>query len=153
MNSTKVRRKTIVLEKIYADDEALELMYFGWRGMTRRADEYLATVGLSRVHHRILYSVVRGNSLTISDLLEILSISKQALHRPLKQLLDKKYVTMERDPARHRFKILSLTPGGRKVEQRASDLERQVMQRAFSKVGSDGRQAWLAIMAEAARDL
>lgn len=153
MNSTKVRKKAIVLDKLDPDDEALELMYFGWRGMTRRADEYLATIGLSRVHHRILYSIIRGNGLTVSDLIALLSISKQALHRPLKQLLDQKYVTMERDPARHRFKILSLTPAGRKVEQRASDLERQVMRRAFGKAGNEGRGAWLAIMAEAAREL
>lgn len=153
MKSTKALKKVIVLEKIHPDDEALELMYFGSRGMTRRADEYLATMGLSRVHHRILYSVARGNGPTVTDIIAILSISKQALHRPLKQLLDKSYVTMARDPARHRFKILSLTPSGRKVEQRASELERQVMRRAFSKVGDEGRQAWLAVMAEAARDL
>ncbi|WP_334485937.1 hypothetical protein [Bradyrhizobium algeriense] len=33
-------------------DDALELMYFGWRGMTLAADEYLGTLGLSRAHHR-----------------------------------------------------------------------------------------------------
>jgi|ERR1700756_339023 DNA-binding MarR family transcriptional regulator len=152
-SSIKARNSAIVLEKIEPDDEALELMYFGSRGMTRRADEYLATIGLSRVHHRILYSVARGNGPTVSDLIAILSISKQALHRPLKQLLEMEFVSMARDPARHRFKILSLTPGGRKVETRASELERQVMRRAFAKVGSEGKRAWLAVMAEAARDL
>lgn len=153
MKSIKALKRVMVLDKIHPDDEALELMYYGWRGMTSRADVYLATIGLSRVHHRILYSVARGNGLTVSDLLAILSISKQALHRPLKQLLESSYVDMARDPARHRFKILNLTPSGRKVEQRASELERQVMRRAFSKVGPEGRQAWLAVMAEAAREL
>ncbi len=142
-----------VLDKLHPDDNALELMYFGSRGMTRRADEYLATLGLSRVHHRILYSVARGNGPTVTDLIAILSVSKQALHRPLKQLLDDNYVSMARDPERHRFKILSLTASGQKVEKRASELERQVMQRAFAKVGDAGRRAWLAVMAEVARDL
>ena len=153
MKLSKAREKAVVLEKIHPDDEALELMYYGWRGMTKRADEYLATVGLSRVHHRILYSVARGNGLTVTDLIAILSITKQALHRPLKQLLDKNYVSMERDPERHRYKILGLTPGGRKVEQRASELERLVMGRAFAKAGEQGRRAWLTVMAEAAREL
>ena len=145
--------KAIVLDKLHPDDAALELMYYGWRGMTMRADAYLATIGLSRVHHRILYSVARGNGLTVTDLLSVLSITKQALHRPLKQLLDGDYVVMTRDPARHRYKILALTPGGRKVEHRASELEREVMGRAFAKVGGAGRQAWLAVMAETAREL
>src|SRR6187402_2288301 len=106
----------IDLKKLDPLDDALALMYFGWRGMTRAADEYLATVGLSRVHQRILYAVLRGEGITMSDLLAILQISKQALHRPMKQLLDEGYVAVKRDPARHRFKILELTPAGRAVE-------------------------------------
>ena len=81
------------LKKLHPMDEALELMYFGWRGMTRDADRYLATLGLTRVHHRILYSIARGNDLTVSDLLAILDISKQALHRPMTLLIEKGYAT------------------------------------------------------------
>ena len=119
--------------------------------MTKRADDFLATLGLSRVHHRILYSVARGNGLTMSDLLEILSVSKQALHRPMKQLIEKRYIEITHDPSRHRFKILSLTPSGQKIEHRASDLERQVMRRAFAKVGEAGERAWKTVMSEASK--
>src|SRR6478609_2165990 len=133
-------------------DDALALMYFGWRGMTRAADDYLATVGLSRVHHRILYTVLRRDNITMSDLLAILQISKQALHRPMKQLLDEGYVTTKRDPARHRFKLLELTTAGRAVERIASGHERKVMARAFKKAGAGSEAAWSAVMAEAARD-
>ncbi|MFX8246752.1 helix-turn-helix domain-containing protein, partial [Acinetobacter baumannii] len=76
------------LAKIHELDPALELMFFGWRGMTDKADAYLATVGLSRVHHRILYVSARKPDVTVGSLQEILGISKQALHRPLKHLLD-----------------------------------------------------------------
>ncbi len=48
------------LNKLHDLDAALELMYYGWRGMTLSADQYLATLGLSRPHHRILY-VVAGS--------------------------------------------------------------------------------------------
>src|SRR3954470_21089116 len=133
-------------------DDALALMYFGWRGMTRAADDYLATIGLSRVHHRILYTIARADNLTVSDLLTILQISKQALHRPMTQLLDAGYVSADRDPARHRFKLLGLTPAGRAVERIASGHERKVMARAFKKAGAGSQAAWSAVMAEAARD-
>jgi hypothetical protein len=43
----KTRAGSIELGKIHPEDDALELMYFGSRGMTRRADEYLATLGLA----------------------------------------------------------------------------------------------------------
>ncbi|WFU42002.1 hypothetical protein QA640_05765 [Bradyrhizobium sp. CB82] len=40
------------LKKLHDLDAALELMYYGWRGMTLQADAYLAKQGLSRPHHR-----------------------------------------------------------------------------------------------------
>lgn len=131
-------------------DEALELMYFGWRGMTREADRYLATVGLTRVHHRILYSIARGNDLTVSDLLTILDVSKQALHRPMTLLTDRGYVTARRHPTMHRFKTLQLTVAGRRVEHQASEHERQVMSRAFARSGARAPRAWAHVMREAA---
>jgi len=129
-------------------DEALELMYFGWRGMTREADSYLATVGLTRVHHRILYSIARGNDLTMSDLLAILDISKQALHRPMTLLVDKGYVTLQRHQTQHRFKTLHLTAAGRKVEHQASEHERRVMSRAFAGNGARAFRIWADVMRE-----
>lgn len=132
-------------------DEALELMYFGWRGMTREADRYLATLGLTRVHHRILYSIARGNDLTISELLAILDVSKQALHRPMTTLVDKGYVAMTSHPTLHRFKILRLTAAGRKLEDQASEHERRVMTRAFEGGGAKAFRAWADVMRETAK--
>lgn len=142
---------SIDLKKLHPMDEALELMYFGWRGMTRDADRYLATMDLTRVHHRILYSIARGNDLTVSGLLAILDISKQALHRPMTALVNKGYVAMMPHPTQHRFKILRLTPAGRKVEHRASEHERRVMARAFERGGTKSFQAWADVMREAAQ--
>lgn len=142
---------TIDLTKLHPMDEALELMYFGWRGMTRDADRYLATIGLTRVHHRILYSIARGNGLTVSGLLAILDISKQALHRPMAALVDKGYVTMMPHPTLHRFKVMQLTTAGKKVEHRASEHERRVMARAFERGGTRSFRAWADVMREAAQ--
>jgi DNA-binding MarR family transcriptional regulator len=86
---------------------ALELMFYGWRGMMRDADDYLAGLGLSRVHHRILFVVARRDGLTVGELLGALGLSKQAVHRPMRQLLDGNYVRSERAAGRRRFKILS----------------------------------------------
>jgi len=134
------------LKKLHDLDAALELMYYGWRGMTLAADQYLATLDLSRAHHRILYVVARQPDISIGALIETLGISKQALNRPLSQLLQRKLVTAMRSPEQHRSKLLRLTEEGRRVEQRASGHERKVMREAFDRVGPPGAAAWVAVM-------
>jgi len=149
--SSKDEVNNIDLKRLDPVDDALELMYYGWRGMTRDADAYLATLALSRVHHRILYTIARAEAPTVTALMAILGVSKQALHRPMRQLLDGGYVETARDPARHRYKILALTAAGRAVEAQASEFERQVMRDAFAQVGRVGRDAWAEVMASIAR--
>jgi DNA-binding MarR family transcriptional regulator len=134
------------LKKLHDLDAALELMYYGWRGMTLLADQYLATVGLSRAHYRILYVVARQPDISIGALIEILGISKQALNRPLNLLLQRKLLSSKRSPEQHRSKLLRLTDEGKRVEARASGHERKVMSEAFGRVGPPGAAAWMAVM-------
>lgn len=134
------------LDKLHDLDAALELMYYGWRGMTLQADAYLAKQGLSRPHHRILYVVARRPDIAIGALIEILGISKQALNRPLNLLVERKLLTAKRSPEQHRSKLLRLTAAGQRVEQTASGHERKVMREAFDRVGAQGAAAWMAVM-------
>lgn len=134
------------LTKLHDLDAALELMYYGWRGMTLMADQYLATLGLSRPHHRILYVVARQPDISIGALIEVLGISKQALNRPLSLLLERDLLTSRRSAEQHRSKLLRLTEAGKRVEKRASDHERKVLREAFDRVGPSGAAAWTAVM-------
>ncbi|MBR0893521.1 MarR family transcriptional regulator [Bradyrhizobium tropiciagri] len=134
------------LTKLNELDAALELMYYGWRGMTLAADEYLAALGLSRPHHRILYVVARRPDISIGALIEVLGISKQALNRPLGLLLERKLLVSKRSPEQHRSKLLRLTAAGQRIEQSASDHERKVLREAFDRVGAPGAAAWMAVM-------
>jgi DNA-binding MarR family transcriptional regulator len=121
-------------------------MYYGWRGMTLMADQYLATLGLSRPHHRILYVVARQPDISIGALIEVLGISKQALNRPLSLLLQRDLLTSRRSVEQHRSKLLRLTEAGKRIEQRASNYERKVLREAFDRVGPPGAAAWMAVM-------
>jgi len=134
------------LTKLHDLDAALELMYYGWRGMTLMADQYLATLGLSRPHHRILYVVARQPDISIGELIEVLGISKQALNRPLSLLLQRDLLTSRRSVEQHRSKLLRLTEAGKRIEQRASNYERKVLREAFDRVGPPGAVAWMAVM-------
>jgi DNA-binding MarR family transcriptional regulator len=114
--------------------------------MTLTADEYLATLGLSRPHHRILYVVARQPDISVGGLIDVLGISKQAVNRPLSLLLERKLLTSKRSPEQHRSKLLRLTAEGQRVEQRASGYERKVLRAAFDRVGPSGAAAWMAVM-------
>ncbi len=130
-------------------DDALELMYYALKGMTREADAVLAPLGLGRAHHRILFVVARADGLAVGDLAATLGISKQALHRPLRQLVDNDLVGIERDSQRWRFKLIRLTARGRDIEHAASDRERAAMRQAFeAEPGS--RAPWFAVMSRVA---
>lgn len=99
-------------------DEAVELMFYGHRGVIRDADEYLAQFGLAQAHLRIMYILARCDGISIGNLVSALGISKQAVQRPLKALLCGEFVTVSRDPGRHRYKALHLTQRGARSRAR-----------------------------------
>lgn len=136
----------VSMSPLHELDKALELLHFGFRGLTVEADRYLAQLGLSRVHHRVLYVIARAENITVGALPDTLGISKQALHRPLTQLQNDGLVLHARDPQRHRFKLLTLTDKGAEVEQQASDRERKAIGEALNRVSAEGQHGWYAVM-------
>jgi len=66
---------------------AIALMHFGFRKMIEEPDRLLARRGFGRVHHRVLFFVARRPGLSVGELLAILDVSKQSLHRPMQDLL------------------------------------------------------------------
>ncbi|WP_394850206.1 MarR family transcriptional regulator [Pendulispora brunnea] len=147
--NTKVKNSG--LRELHRLDGALLLMHFAFRGLVAEADAFLHRRGLSRVHHRVLFAIARSEDLSVGGLQELLGVSKQALHRPLKQLQDEGYVVAQRDPAQHRSKVLRLTAKGARVENAASKRERQAIGEALKSVKPSHRRAWFDIMDVLAR--
>ena len=67
--------------------QGIEMLFFAYRDFTAKADETLAQYGFGRAHHRVIYFVGRNPDMTVSDLLDILKITKQSLSRVLGQLV------------------------------------------------------------------
>ena len=76
---------------------ALESMHFGFRAMIFQPDQRLAKLGLARIHHRLLYFIARNPDCSINELLQTMRITKQYLHRPLKQMIDLRYIRQSTD--------------------------------------------------------
>lgn len=140
------------LDRIDESNRPLALLYFAFRKVTERPDRILARHGLTRVHHRILYFVGRHPGLSVGELLRILSVSKQALHGPMRQLLSGGWLAAEPVPGNRRAKALRLTARGTRLEDRLSGDQRKRFSRAFAAAGKDAASAWTAVMHQLAEE-
>jgi len=127
-------------------NQALELMYFGFRGLVDAPDRLLARRGLARMHHRILYFIARERGLSVGDLLVRLGISKQALHGPLRELVARRLVATSADQKDGRVRRLELSQAGAALEGRLSGMQRAHLARIFSGTGSRAESGWRTVM-------
>lgn len=126
---------------------ALESMHFGFRAMTYKPDQQLAQLGLSRVHHRLLYFLARHPGCSVNELLQVMHISKQYLHQPLKKMVVQGYVEQQPDSADRRIKRIRLTAKGKKLEYELTEVQRQRFAEIFSQTGPLAEQHWRQVMA------
>lgn len=131
--------------------QAMELFYFAYRSFTTMPDRILQDLGLGRVHHRILYFVGRNPGLNINELLQILSVSKQALNAPLRRLTELGLIDVETAQHDRRVKQLCLSKKGVKLEARLSRSQVEHLQRAFAHCGPEATDAWMQVMQEIPR--
>ncbi len=125
---------------------ALELLHFGFRAITAQPDRRLAERGYSRVHHRILYFIGRHPRCSHKQLLDIMRVSRQYLHRPLRQLIDDGLVQAEADAQDRRIKRLSLTTDGAAFEEALTGEQRRQLAAVFAQAGTDAEQGWRRVM-------
>ncbi|HSM19584.1 MAG TPA: helix-turn-helix domain-containing protein, partial [Hyphomicrobiales bacterium] len=71
--------------------EFIELLFFAYRDFISDPDEILRAFGFGRAHHRVLHFVSRNPGMRVTELLDILKITKQSLARVLRQLIEEGY--------------------------------------------------------------
>ena len=126
---------------------ALESMHFGFRAMIDKPDQRLAELGLSRIHHRLLYFIGRHHRCSVNELLQVMRISKQYLNRPLRQLIDLDYIHQQTDNEDRRVRRLELTRSGKKLEFELTETQRQRFADIFREAGSTKEKHWREVMA------
>lgn len=125
---------------------AIEQFYFGYRAFTAPPDRILDQRGLGRVHHRILYFVGRHPLIAVNALLALLSVSKQALNAPLRQLIEMQLVAISTAEHDRRVRQLTLTPAGAQLEALLTGSQIKQMEAAFSASGATAEAGWLQVM-------
>jgi DNA-binding MarR family transcriptional regulator len=126
--------------------EAIELFYFSYRAFTAGPDQLLAERGLGRVHHRILYFVGRYPDIAVHALLAVLAVTKQALHAPLRQLLEADLVSARPDEKDRRLRRLRLTEQGRRLEARLTGTQTKHLAGVFAAAGGEAEAHWKWVM-------
>lgn len=124
----------------------VEALYFGYRAFTSLPDRVLAEYGLGRPHHRILYFVQRDPGISIGDLLSVLKVSKQAIHRPIKELEALALVTLAADPADKRVRRVTTTPAGAELEARLTGAQVRLLDDVFADLDPAAEAHWREVM-------
>ncbi|MBT5574293.1 MAG: MarR family transcriptional regulator [Alphaproteobacteria bacterium] len=116
--------------------QGIELLFYAYRDFTSEADSILSEIGLGRAHHRVIYFIGRQPGMTVSDLLNILKITKQSLSRVLSHLISESYVRQEIGEADKRQRLLFLTSKGNALEARLTDIQCKRFANAYLQSGA-----------------
>lgn len=126
--------------------EAIELLFFAYRDFTGEADALLADYGFGRAHHRAIYFIGRNPRISVSDLLEILKITKQSLSRVLSQLIDEGYVRQDTDSQDRRRRLLVLTDKGADLERLLTNKQSRRIADAYGAAGAAAADGFLKVL-------
>ena len=126
--------------------QAMELLFFAYRDFTGEPDQILAEYGFGRAHHRVIYFVGRHPSITVSDLLKILRITKQSLSRVLGQLVREGFVVQRPGARDRRQRLLELTDKGWELERRLSERQRARIVRAYREAGVEAVEGFRQVL-------
>src|ERR1700733_1889071 len=118
--------------------DIIELLFFAYRDFVGDADHELEAFGFGRAHHRVLHFVHRYPGLKVADLLDVLRITKQALGRVLKQLLDEGYILQKTGNNDRRQHLLFATTKGEALVAKLAGLQTDRITRALRDIGPAG---------------
>lgn len=120
--------------------ELIELLFFAYRDFTSDPDEILAEYGFGRAHHRVLHFVSRNPGIRVTELLDILKITKQSLGRVLKQLVDEGYIDQQTGPLDRRQRLLYATEKGRDLAERLAMPQSRRIEQALANLPEGGHE-------------
>ena len=126
--------------------QGMELLFFAYRDFTGEPDKILARYGFGRAHHRVIYFVGRHPSITVSELLGILGITKQSLSRVLGQLVREGFIVQRPGRRDRRQRMLELTDRGRDLERLLSENQRRRMARAYRAAGAEAVEGFRMVL-------
>jgi DNA-binding MarR family transcriptional regulator len=125
---------------------AQTMLLLAWRDFSGAADPVLDGNGLGRAHHRALHFIGRSPGLTVTDLLSVLSITKQSLSRVLGTLTEKQLIRVVAGRADRRQRLLHLTPAGEALERALFERQREKLVAAYREAGGPAVEGFRRVL-------
>ena len=126
--------------------QGIEMLFYAYRDFTGEPDAILDKHGLGRAHHRVIYFVGRNPGITVTELLEILRITKQSLSRVLGHLLEQDFINQRADPADRRRKQLTLSEKGKALEHALTSTQMDRFARAYREAGAEAVEGFRRVL-------
>lgn len=123
-----------------------ELLFFAYSRVTRAVDARLGANSIGRAHHRALYFVGRHPGISVSELLAILSVTKQSLGRVLSELDERGLVETRIGDRDRRQRLLHLTDKGRSLDMELFHASRDIMATAYTKAGQQAVTGFWSVL-------
>ena len=112
-----------------------ELLFFAYSRLTRAVHDKIGESAMGLAHFRALYWIGRQPDISVSELLAILSVTKQSLGRVLTELDERGIVETRVGDRDRRQRLLRLTDKGRALDMEIFHAGRDIMATAYTKAG------------------
>ncbi|MGO1118713.1 MarR family winged helix-turn-helix transcriptional regulator [Rhodovibrionaceae bacterium A322] len=126
--------------------QGIEMLFFAYRDFTAQPDEILEEYGFGRAHHRVIYFVGRNPGMPVSDLLQILRITKQSLSRVLGQMVRENFIEQRKGEQDRRQRLLYLTDKGKELEARLTGEQLDRFAKSYRSAGAEAVEGFRTVM-------
>jgi DNA-binding MarR family transcriptional regulator len=126
--------------------ELIELLFFAYRDFVSDPDEILGQIGFGRAHHRVVHFVGRNPGMRVSELLDILRITKQSLGRVLRELIEREFVFQREGETDRRQRLLYLTGKGEELRARLLAPQLKRVAQALGEAGPEAEAKYREVL-------
>ena len=127
-------------ELLYLKDEQIkefiEKLYFAYRESFSDPKKALNSHSIGLAHHKVIHLLSIYNGITISELLKKLKVTKQSLHRVIKDLIKIDAIKFEKDKKDTRLKHVYLTDKGIKIFEEIFSIQKKRIYKALLQSSS-----------------
>lgn len=126
----------------------LELHFLAHLNLIDDADRRIADLGLGlgRVHHRILFFVTESPGITVGQLLELIRVTNQNIHRSMGDLVRLKLIEQRTSQVDRRQRHLYTTPEGVDLLQELTCFQFERIGRAYEAAGEEAVKGFWTVL-------
>ena len=111
-----------------------------FRAMAEKANAYLETLGISAAERAVLEFLYPSEELSVPEIAARYKVSRQHVQVTVNTLLEKKLVSIRRNPRHKRSSLLGLTDDGRKLFAAVMRKDKQALDVLFADIPAANRR-------------